>query len=191
MMIKIITVSLLFLISTNVTASSLFSGSLYMLDSNGNPAFENSQCISCNTLTGEIDNNLTTLLDISAGTADDIIGSNALLDVGLDWSFTNLSFVINLDNTISISGSFLWTNYNGLTTSTFTQLSQPLGGNGEFIAIDGDSDFIKGNKLIDGPFQGNTIYLEGTVSTIPVPAAVWLFGSGLIGLAGFSKRKKA
>ncbi len=29
------------------------------------------------------------------------------------------------------------------------------------------------------------------VSTVPLPAAVWLFGSGLLGLIGFSKRKKA
>ena len=28
-------------------------------------------------------------------------------------------------------------------------------------------------------------------SVVPVPAAVWLFGSGLIGLIGFAKRKKA
>jgi len=28
-------------------------------------------------------------------------------------------------------------------------------------------------------------------TVIPVPAAVWLFGSGLIGLAGFARRKKA
>ncbi len=30
-----------------------------------------------------------------------------------------------------------------------------------------------------------------TVTPIPIPAAVWLFGSGLLGLIGFSKRKKA
>jgi hypothetical protein len=30
-----------------------------------------------------------------------------------------------------------------------------------------------------------------TDSTIPVPAAAWLFGSGLIGLAGFARRSKA
>ena len=29
------------------------------------------------------------------------------------------------------------------------------------------------------------------LTTVPVPAAVWLFGSGLIGLVGFAKRKKA
>jgi len=41
---------------------------------------------------------------------------------------------------------------------------------------------------------GNTQYLlslTGTVSAVPVPAAVWLFGSGLIGLAGVARRRKA
>ncbi len=31
---------------------------------------------------------------------------------------------------------------------------------------------------------------SGDVSPVPVPAAVWLLGSGLIGLVGFAKRKK-
>ena len=31
----------------------------------------------------------------------------------------------------------------------------------------------------------------GDVSAVPVPAAVWLFGSGLIGLLGLARRKKA
>jgi len=190
MMKKIITVSLLILTSSNAIAASLFSGSLYMLDPIGNPSFENLQCISCNSLIGEIDNNLTTLID-STGAADDLIGNNALLDVDLDWSISNLSFAINPDNTVSASGDFLWTNYSGLTISTFTQLFQPIGANGELVAMDGDSNFIKGYTMIDGPFQGSSIYLEGTISTIPVPAAVWLFGSGLIGLIGFAKRKKA
>ena len=35
------------------------------------------------------------------------------------------------------------------------------------------------------------LYLTGTVSAVPVPAAVWLFGSGLIGLIGVARRKKA
>ena len=33
------------------------------------------------------------------------------------------------------------------------------------------------------------LHLEGTISAVPVPAAVWLFGSGLIGLAGFARKK--
>ncbi len=34
------------------------------------------------------------------------------------------------------------------------------------------------------------LHTEGTVSAVPVPAAVWLFGSGLLGLVGIARRKK-
>lgn len=53
--------------------------------------------------------------------------------------------------------------------------------------------------LIDGPFPGFRIFLDigsgnsmyvTSVQTVPVPAAVWLFGSGLLGLIGFARRKK-
>jgi len=34
------------------------------------------------------------------------------------------------------------------------------------------------------------INLQGYLTTVPVPAALWLFGSGMIALFGFSRRKK-
>jgi len=34
------------------------------------------------------------------------------------------------------------------------------------------------------------LHLEGTVAAVPVPAAVWLFGSGLLGLAGVARRTR-
>ncbi|HSD97741.1 MAG TPA: VPLPA-CTERM sorting domain-containing protein [Sulfuricaulis sp.] len=36
--------------------------------------------------------------------------------------------------------------------------------------------------------SGNSMYVT-SVSTVPVPAAVWLFGSGLLGLIGVARRK--
>lgn len=36
-----------------------------------------------------------------------------------------------------------------------------------------------------------TATLGATINAVPVPAAVWLFGSGLIGLIGIARRKKA
>jgi len=33
--------------------------------------------------------------------------------------------------------------------------------------------------------------INGTVSVIPVPTAVWLFGSGLLSLIGLARRKTA
>jgi len=36
-----------------------------------------------------------------------------------------------------------------------------------------------------------TVSYVGQVSAVPVPAAIWLFGSGLLGLVGISRRKQA
>ena len=33
--------------------------------------------------------------------------------------------------------------------------------------------------------------IRGQVNVVPLPAAAWLFGSALAGLAGFSRRRKA
>jgi hypothetical protein len=35
-----------------------------------------------------------------------------------------------------------------------------------------------------------TLHLEGTVSQVPVPAAVWLLGSGIVGLVGVARRRR-
>ena len=50
------------------------------------------------------------------------------------------------------------------------------------------------SQVKGGAFNGQLAlwHLEGTVSeisTVPVPSAVWLFGSGLIGLVGVARRK--
>ena len=45
----------------------------------------------------------------------------------------------------------------------------------------------------NGPFAGFNANFNANlapVSTVPVPAAVWLFGSGLLGLVGIARRKK-
>lgn len=52
-----------------------------------------------------------------------------------------------------------------------------------YIVLTGE---LQQNKSIN--FDGFGSFL---VKPVPVPAAVWLFGTALIGLAGFSKRRKA
>ncbi len=39
--------------------------------------------------------------------------------------------------------------------------------------------------------QSDTFSVSSEVAAVPVPAAAWLFGSGLLGLAGVSRRRKA
>ena len=60
-------------------------------------------------------------------------------------------------------------------------------------------DGISGSPMIDGPFIGLNVNFDIgsgnslevlSVSSVPVPAAAWLFGSGLIGLIGIARRKK-
>ena len=46
-------------------------------------------------------------------------------------------------------------------------------------------------SLGDIPFGANyTLQISQQVSPVPVPAAVWLFGSGLLAFAGFMRRKQ-
>ena len=40
-------------------------------------------------------------------------------------------------------------------------------------------------------FNAWAVHDGDVVSSVPVPAAVWLFGSGLLGLIGMARRKKA
>ncbi len=57
---------------------------------------------------------------------------------------------------------------------------------------------IPGGPFTGGPFTqpltaSNTLsFAQFTdISAVPIPATVWLFGTGVIGLIGFSKRRKA
>ena len=98
-----------------------------------------------------------------------------------------------------------WLNFSGPVDLSGT-LNLSLGLD-EYMPMLGDSwDIIFGND-IGGEFSNiisdapndwgwEILYLDDrvtltSVSSVPVPAAVWLFGSGLIGLIGFARRKKA
>jgi len=57
-----------------------------------------------------------------------------------------------------------------------------------WATIDGDSDGIPGTAMTAGPFTGFSPYFS--VTAVPVPAAAWLFGSGLLGLVGVARRRR-
>jgi hypothetical protein len=79
----------------------------------------------------------------------------------------------------------------------FGSAGKPLGGQTWMLAsTDGNGDGIMGiNMAAGGPFAGfNANFnanLAPTPKVVPIPAAVWLFGSGLLGLVGVARRKKS
>jgi len=107
--------------------------------------------------------------------------------------------------------------YEGEVTSSFVPviLNDGLFHDFKMVAdATGFNLFIDNVQYIDEPFrtstsggsnylsfgdQSNTgisdvdlAFYQATIGTaVPVPAAVWLFGSGLIGLMGIARRKKA
>ena len=61
-----------------------------------------------------------------------------------------------------------------------------------------DSNFFASQVISTGTFNGvyetdtnGNLLIGRRVPEVPVPAAVWLFGSGLLGLVGMARRKKA
>ena len=67
-----------------------------------------------------------------------------------------------------------------------------------FVSGDGSDSFFASQKISTGDFNGiyepsagGQMQIGVRVSEVPVPAAVWLFGSGLLGLIGVARRKKA
>ena len=65
------------------------------------------------------------------------------------------------------------------------------------LTSDGNITVTLTNSFAVTPLMNPTDFVsfkliyEDSIPTVPVPAAVWLFGSGLLGLIGIARRKKA
>jgi len=101
------------------------------------------------------------------------------------------------------------------TDNQFDYTANDGGGAWSIPAVDGgpatNTSGIAGSPFVDGPFTGFNPNFDiasmtfasqdaagsiarldlGPVPAVPVPAAVWLFGSGLLGLVGVARRKKS
>jgi hypothetical protein len=74
--------------------------------------------------------------------------------------------------------------FGNLGTGTY------IAGVTDWILIGKDEPFIDGWMLDTASEGGDTaVKLNITVSAVPVPAAVWLFGTALIGFVGMSRRR--
>lgn len=82
--------------------------------------------------------------------------------------------------------------YDGKDWAGNNVANKPAGNQKWMLAsVDGNGDGIMGIPMATGgPFAGFNANFNANMSPVPVPAAVWLFGSGLLGLLGVVKRRK-
>ncbi len=126
-----------------------------------------------------------------------------------DWSGNNNIdvFVVAASNTVFGSGIGYSANFKACNAATiknclwdyldYGSAGQPVAANKWMLAsIDGNGDGVMGIPMqLGGPFAGFNANFSANMTptpdaVIPVPAAVWLFGSGLLGLVGIARRKK-
>jgi len=82
---------------------------------------------------------------------------------------------------------FDWQSYVNIDILNVFDVSY-LNGDMTLTPVDVDGNGVVGFSMVDGPFLGSDMATNFVVAT-PVPAAAWLFGSGLIGLVGFARSK--
>jgi len=174
----------------NVT--TVATGTYFAMDTNSNGTFDESERVAMtSTGTGLI---LDSATGQGLGAIDNpwIFGSNPGQHV------TNVqgsSPSVNPDGTVNMSG---WSVYWGAPGEE-VYINMGTGGPATVtcgdVCQDGDTFTLFYTTVVPAgqPFAGVSyqLYLEGVVSAVPVPAAVWLFGSGLLGLAGIARRRKA
>ena len=120
-----------------------------------------------------------------AGDFDDVTN---ILNYSIEWmdltsSVTNMHFHLGAPGTaggvdLGIPGPWI----------------SPQLGVGILINNSQEANLLSGNWYVNvhtQNFPGGEIRGQVMVSVVPIPAAIWLFGTALIGLVGFGKRRKA
>ena len=122
-------------------------------------------------------------------------------DVGSTWRF---SYDAKMGNLVPDSSAFAYILTQdfvngGEAFSSNDSTNLPAEWNRYFVDLEISADMI-GDNLTFGfgataaNYNGSGIFYDNLefaeVSAVPVPAAVWLFGSGLLGLVGVARRRK-
>lgn len=180
--------------------ASTVSGSYFVVDASGDGVFDEAERTAMQ----------------NAGTGLTLGSAQAIGAIDNMWSFggndgwhttdTVLGVPsVNADGTVDMTGWNVFWNGGDINMGTGAAATVACV-SGTMTCADGEAFILDYNAIVpSGNFYGlgYALHLEGCVSpnlaltncdsvpSIPVPAAVWLFGSGLLGLIGIARRKKA
>jgi hypothetical protein len=122
------------------------------------------------------------------------VGDYLDLIVGTDQVGTHILWDWNVEENIDIA--VLWDTNDVFDSTAPHNIYQGPAGTPpaldtvfDLVSVDGDGDGIPGLLMIDGSFIDFSANFS--LQAVPIPPALWLFGSGLLGLVGMARRKKA
>jgi hypothetical protein len=133
-----------------------------------------------------------------SGTMTMTVGAGQLgMHMLMDWSSNfnvDIANVWNLNSTFSNCETSIYD--ETASNCLFTGGPNSAGNNAStvfsFASTDNDGDGTLGISMMPGgPFENSSFNfnLQGTMTVVPIPAAVWLFGSGLAGLFGIARKR--
>jgi hypothetical protein len=126
-------------------------------------------------------------IDYGLQVGDKLSGTNLFRDFNGDGVWDASELVADIGSATPYS-DVLQTGFYGYDPS-LEQGPAPMAATANSQGLDETTPFNGIRAYLDIG-SGNSMYVTA-VSPVPVPAAVWLFGSGLIALAGFARRRKA
>lgn len=152
------------------------------------------------TLTGEV-------VYADVGNGFGLNGGDAVSVVGtfddsvLSGGTGTVSFASGSGNSFTVTaGSYSFTEADDVSGGVYPTLALNSGmfddfnflaNIGSFGYFDSQLGFFDGDDDNYGVISGTWVDFSMTPVVVPVPAAVWLFGTGLLGLVGIARRKNA
>ena len=131
----------------------------------------------------------------------------------LNWAPNGNTLLFSQKQSITTGATLDYITFSGVDFTFLENHRYDIGVWGDTGSLYGSWDYTNGSSNVNtaqGPFESINTNAnirpfssdEGyagvdphiqliTTSTVPIPAAVWLFGSGLLGLIGIARRKKA
>jgi hypothetical protein len=147
-------------------AAGGITGTLFGLDDNGLGQIPTSIEFTSDVSSLGMTSNLVNVFTSVAGTGFDVVGGVVIA----------ANIFINFDDPVIGDMQIRF---------GYTDILSPSGAN--TLHSNGSSGPVAGMGNIDNGFSGATY----SASATPIPPALWLFGSGLLGLIGMARRKKA